>query len=150
MKKFLLIMAMILPMVTFTACSDDDKEEIVKQEVLFEEPSLEFGKDIPAIKNIEKRVLVNETNTMLEYKGEGLVSSIIYAFNNTGMFGAIMKVPYNNYNELSDFLGSKYKHVTTSDDMVILSTKDGKITVILRVVKNEIQVVYGLSEDINK
>lgn len=148
MRKILFLLAM-LPMFMFSACSDDDDKIDDSPKEQFIEPLMCFGETKSYVKSKETRILSEETSTMLKYKGDGLVAYVLYVFNSDGeVFGSSMQVLQTNKDEFADFLSNKYKIVSQSGNTMTLASKDGKITVILRVNGKYLESVYAVTEDL--
>lgn len=150
MKKIMILLA-VLPMMlfAFSSCSSDDDNMGDTPKEQFIEPLMCFGKTKDYVKSKETRVLSEETPTMLKYKGDGLVSYVLYVFNSDGeVFGESMQVLPTNKDEFSEFLSNKYKILSQNGNTMTLASKDGKITVILRVNGKYLESVYALTEDL--
>ncbi len=97
---------------------------------MYKEPYLVFGSTKAAIKNYEKRSLMEEAETYINYYGENSTTSgILYSFSNSTYEVSACLIPTSYSSLLSSFMAERYVYMGRSGDYLVSVTTDYKATV---------------------
>lgn len=97
---------------------------------LYDEPYMEWGDTKSTVKSyMSSYELLNETNTICIYEGNGAIDFIGYQFENSMLKTAIVYIPTTYLEELVEFLTERYVYVTSTDDISAMISVDGETIV---------------------